>query len=162
MSRRHVGILLVMLLILCHLSAFAQAPPKAYGPAIGVENAKKIAAVALAEAKKNNWYMAVAVVDPSGTLVYYEKMDNTQTGSATVAIEKARTAAMFKRPTKVFDDAVAGGGAGLRALRVPGVIPVEGGIPLIIDDKIVGAVGISGDSSDHDGMCAKAAAEALK
>jgi glc operon protein GlcG len=162
MSRRHVGILLVMLLILCNLSAFAQAPPKAYGPPIGVENAKKIAAGALAEAKKNNWYMAVAVVDPSGTLVYYEKMDNTQTGSATVAIEKARTAAMFKRPTKVFEDAVTGGGAGLRALRVPGVIPVEGGIPLIIDDKIVGAVGVSGDSSDHDGMCAKAAAEGLK
>ena len=162
MSRHHVGILPIMLLILCNLSAFAQAPPKAYGPPIGVENAKRIAAVALAEAKKNNWYMAVAVVDPSGTLVYYEKMDNTQTGSATVAIEKARTAAMFKRPTKVFDDAVAGGGAGLRALRVPGVIPVEGGIPLIIDDKIVGAVGVSGDSSDHDGICAKAAAEALK
>jgi uncharacterized protein GlcG (DUF336 family) len=162
MSRHHVGILPYSLLILCHLSAFAQAPPKAYGPAIGVENAKKIAAVALAEAKKNNWYMAVAVVDPSGTLVYYEKMDNTQTGSATVAVEKARTAAMFKRPTKVFEDAVAGGGAGLRALRVPGVIPVEGGIPLIIDDKIVGAVGVSGDSSDHDGVCAKAAAEVLK
>ena len=162
MSRHHVGILSIMLLILCNLSAFAQAPPKAYGPPIGVENAKRIAAVALAEAKKNNWYMAVAVVDPSGTLVYYEKMDNTQTGSATVAIEKARTAAMFKRPTKVFDDAVAGGGAGLRALRVPGVIPVEGGIPLLIDDKIVGAVGVSGDSSDHDGICAKAAAEALK
>ena len=162
MSRHHIRIMPIMLLILCNLSAFAQAPPKAYGPPIGVENAKKIAAAALTEAKKNNWYMAVAVVDPSGTLVYYEKMDNTQTGSATVAIEKARTAAMFKRPTKVFDDAVAGGGAGLRALRVPGVIPVEGGIPLIIDDKIVGAVGVSGDSSDHDGMCAKAAAEVLK
>jgi uncharacterized protein GlcG (DUF336 family) len=162
MSRHHVAILPIMLLILCNRSAFAQASPKAYGPPIGVENAKKIAAVALAEAKKNNWYMAVAVVDPSGTLVYYEKMDNTQTGSAAVAIEKARTAAMFKRPTKVFEDAVAGGGAGLRALRVPGVIPVEGGIPLIIDDKIVGAVGVSGDSSDHDGMCAKAAAEVLK
>jgi glc operon protein GlcG len=88
-------------------------------------------------------------------------MDNTQTGSATVAIEKARTAAMFKRPTKVFEHAVAGGGAGLRAPRVPGVIPVEGGIPLIIDDKIVGAVGVSGDSSDHDGICGKAAADVL-
>ena len=138
------------------------APPKAYGPAVGVENAKKIAAVALAEAKKNNWYMAVAVVDPSGTLVYYEKMDNTQTGSANVSIEKARTAALFKRPTKVFDNAVTGGGAGLRVLALPGAIPIEGGIPLIIDDKIVGAIGVSGDSSDHDGMCAKAAADALK
>src|SRR5271169_504513 len=161
MSRRYAGILLVPS-ILFSLSAFAQAPPRAYGPAIGVENAKKSAAVALAEAKKNSWYMAVAVVDPSGTLVYYEKMDSTLTGSATVAIEKARTAAMFKPPTKVFEDAVAGGGAGLRALRVPGVIPVEGGIPPNIDDKIVGAVGVSGDSSDHDGIWAKAAAEALK
>jgi glc operon protein GlcG len=162
MSRHCVRILPLALLILCALSAFAQAPPKAYGPPIGVENAKRIAAVALAEAKKNNWYMAVAVVDLSGTLVYYEKMDNTQTGSANVAIEKARTAAMFKRPTKVFDDAVTGGGAGLRVLGLPGGIPIEGGIPLLMDDKIVGAIGISGDSSDHDGMCAKAAADALK
>lgn len=88
-------------------------------------------------------------------------MDNTQTGSATVAIEKARTAAMFKRPTKVSEHAVAGGGAGLRAPRAPRVIPVEGGIPLIIDDKIVGAVGVSGDGSDHDGICGKAAADVL-
>jgi glc operon protein GlcG len=73
--------------------------------------------------------MAVAMFDPSGTLVYHEKMDNTQTGSVTVAIEKARTAAMFKCPTKVFEDAVAGGSAGLRAPRVPGVIPVEGRHP---------------------------------
>ena len=162
MSGRQLVILPGALLILFSLSAFAQAPPKAYGTPIGVKNAKKVAAVALAEAKKNNWYMAVAVVDPSGTLVYYEKMDNTQTGSATVAISKAHSAALFKRPTKVFEDAVAGGGAGLRVLAVPGAIPVEGGIPLIIDDKIVGAVGVSGDSSDHDGICAQAAAEALK
>lgn len=162
MSRRYVGILPITFLVLCSLNALAQAPPKAYGPPIAGENAKKIAAVALAEAKKNNWYMAVAVVDPSGTLVYYEKMDNTQTGSATVAISKARSAALFKRPTKAFDDAVAGGGAGLRVLAVPGAIPVEGGIPLILDDKIVGGIGVFGDSSDHDGICAKAAAEALK
>src|SRR5271154_372044 len=162
MSHRCIGILPFALLILCNLSAFGQAPPKAYGPAIGVEKAKNIAAVALAAAKKNNWYMAVAVVDPSGTLVYYEKMDNTQTGSANVSIEKARTAALFKRPTKVFDNAVTGGGAGLRVLALPGAIPIEGGIPLIMDDKIVGAIGVSGDSSDHDGMCAKAAADALK
>jgi uncharacterized protein GlcG (DUF336 family) len=108
---------------------FREGAAQSIWPAIGVENAKKTAAVALAEAKKNNWFMAVAVFDPSGTLVYYEKMDNTQTGSVTVAIEKARTAAMFKCPTKVFDDAVAGGGAGLRAPRVPGVIPVEGRHP---------------------------------
>ena len=136
--------------------------PKPYGPPIGVESAKKIAAIALAEARKNNWYMAVAVVDPSGTLVYYEKMDNTQTASATVAIEKARTAAMFKRPSKVFEDAVVGGDAGLRVLGIPEIMPIEGGIPIVVDDEVVGAIGVSGDSSDHDGICAQAGASSMK
>ena len=136
--------------------------PKPYGPPIGVESAKKIAAIALAEARKNNWYMAVAVVDPSGTLVYYEKMDNTQTGSAGVSIDKARTASLFKRPSKAFQDLVAGGGQGLRILGLPGAVPIEGGVPLIMDGKIVGAIGVSGDSADHDGICAQAGADALK
>ena len=143
--------------------SFAQAQgAKPYGPPISVEGAKKVAAVALAEARKNNWYMAVAVVDPSGTLVYYEKMDNTQTGSANVAIDKARTASLFKRPSKAFQDMVAGGGQGLRILGLPGAVPIEGGVPLIVEDKIVGAIGVSGDSSDHDGICAQAGADALK
>lgn len=161
MLGRYAGVLSFAMFVLFSTVAFAQIP-KPYGPPIGVENAKKIAAVALAEARKNNWNMAVAVVDPSGTLVYYEKMDNTQTGSADIAIEKAKTAALFKRPSKVFQDAVTGGGAGLRALAVPGVVPVEGGIPLILDDKIVGAIGVSGDSSDHDALCAQAGVDALK
>jgi len=142
-------------------SAPAQAPI-AYGLPVAVENAKKAAAAALAEAKKNNWMMAIAVVDTSGNLIYYEKMDNTQIASATIAIEKARTAARFKRPTKVFHDAVSGGGAGLRFLSMPGVVPVEGGIPLVINNQIVGAIGVSGDSSDHDGICAQAGAATLK
>lgn len=158
---RYAGVLSSAILVLSSAMAFAQMP-NPYGPSIGVENAKKIAAIALAQAKKNNWTMAVAVVDTSGTLVYYEKMDNTQTGSATVAIEKAKTAALFKRPTKVFQDAVTGGGGGLRALAVPGVIPIEGGIPLVLNDKIVGGIGVSGDSSDHDALCAQAAVDALK
>jgi len=161
MSGRYAGVLVLAMFVVFNSVAFAQIA-KPYGPPIGVENAKKIAAVALAEAKKNNWTMAVAVVDPGGTLVYYEKMDNTQAGSANIAIEKAKTAALFKRPSKAFQDAVAGGGAGLRALAVPGVVPIEGGIPLILDDKIVGAIGVSGDSSDHDALCAQAAADALK
>lgn len=136
--------------------------PKPYGPPVGVDSAKKIAAVALAEARKNNWYMAVAVVDPSGTLVYYEKMDNTQTGSASVAIEKARTASLFKRPSKAFQDMVTGGGQGLRILGLPGAVPIEGGVPLIVEGKIIGAIGVSGDSADHDGICAQAGADALK
>jgi uncharacterized protein GlcG (DUF336 family) len=141
--------------------AFGQGP-KPYGPAVGVESAKKIAAIALVEAKKNNWFMAVAVVDPSGTLVYYEKMDNTQTGSADVAIAKARTASLYKRPSKVFQDLVAGGGQGLRILGLPNAVPIEGGIPLVVDGKIVGAIGVSGDSADHDSICAQAGADALR
>ena len=108
-------------------SAFAQMP-NPYGAAVSLENAKKAAAPALAEAVKNNWAMAVAIVDPSGNLVYYEKMDNTQIGSANVAIEKARSAALFKRPTKTYQDALAAGGDGMRILRLQGAVPIEGGI----------------------------------
>jgi hypothetical protein len=99
--------------------AFAQMP-NPYGFSISLENAKKAAMPALAEATKNNWSMAVAVVDPAGNLVYYEKMDNTQLGSANVAIDKARSAALFKRPTKALQDALAAGGDGLRILRLQG------------------------------------------
>jgi glc operon protein GlcG len=136
--------------------------PNPYGAPVGLENAKKAAAPALAEAEKNHWNMAVAIVDPSGNLVYYEKMDNTQLGSANVAIEKARTAALFKRPTKAFQDALAAGGDGLRVLSLKGVTAVEGGIPLVMDGKIVGAIGVSGGASTQDGQCAKAGADALK
>lgn len=139
----------------------AQAPTP-YGAPISLENAKKAAAPALAEALKNHWNMAVAIVDPSGNLVYYEKMDDTQLGSAHVAIDKARSAALFKRPTKVFQDALAAGGEGLRLLKIEGAVPVEGGIPLIMDGKIVGAIGVSGGSSAQDGQCAKAGADAIK
>jgi uncharacterized protein GlcG (DUF336 family) len=124
--------------------------------------AKRVAAAALVEARKNAWFMAVAVVDPHGDLVYYEKMDNTQLGSAKVSVEKARSAALYKRPTKAFQDALAGGGAGLRVLGLEGAVPVEGGLPLIVDGKIIGAIGLSGDLSEHDAQCAKAGAEAVQ
>src|SRR5213080_1866503 len=153
--------LIALLVALSAVSVFAQmAIP--YGLPVGVDNAKKAAAAALAEARKNNWTMAVAIVDPSGNLIYYEKMDNTQLGSAMVAVDKARSAALFKRPTKAFQDALAAGGAGMRVLGLQGVVPVEGGIPLVMDNKIVGAIGLSGDSSEHDGQCAKAGADTLK
>src|SRR3979490_3411029 len=142
-------------------SAVAQMP-NPYGPAISLENAKKAAAPALAEAAKNKWTVAVAIVDPGGNLVYYEKMDNTQIGSANVAIDKARTAALFKRPTKAVQDALAGGGDSIRILRLQGVVPVEGGIPLIVDGKIVGAIGVSGATSAQDAQCAKAGADTVK
>lgn len=151
----------VLFVALCTVSAPAQMPIP-YGPSVSVENAKKAAAVALDEARKGNWKMAVAVVDTGGVLVYYEKMDSTQIGSADLAIDKARTAVRFKRPSKVFQDLVAGGGAGLRILGLPGAVPIEGGVPLVMDGQIVGAIGVSGDSSDHDGICAQAGANTLK
>jgi len=158
--------MLLFAFLCCLVAAFAQQPATnfyltPYGSPVSVETAKKAAAAALAEARKNNWYMVVAVVDPSGDLVYYEKMDNTQLGSAKVAINKARSAALFKRPTKAFQDAVAGGGAGLRVLGLEGAVPVEGGMPLIVDSKIIGAIGLSGDLSEHDAQCARAGSDAV-
>jgi uncharacterized protein GlcG (DUF336 family) len=161
MPFQRIQTLVTLTLIFCFTGAEAQMP-NPYGPPIGVENAKKAAAAALAEAVKNHWTMAVAVVDPSGTLIYYEKMENTQIGSADIAIAKARSAALFKRPTKALQDALAAGGAGLRILGLAGAVPVEGGIPLVADGKIVGAIGLSGDSSDHDGQCAAVGAATIK
>ena len=135
--------------------------PQPYGPAIALAVAKKVAAPALSEALRNNWAMAVAVVDAAGDLVYFEKMDATQAGSVTVAIDKARSAARFKRPTKAFQDALAAGGEGLRVLGLNGAVPVEGGIPIVIDGGIVGAIGVSGGTSPQDGQCARAGADAV-
>ena len=163
MSRKSlVKILAVLLVGFGALGSALAQMPNPYGLPISLENAKKAAAPALAEAAKNNWTMAVAVVGPAGNLIYYEKMDNTQLGSAEVAIDKARTAALFKRPTKAFQDAVAAGGDGLRVLGLKGAVPIEGGIPLVMDGKIVGAIGVSGGTSAQDGQCAKAGADTVK
>jgi len=153
---------LTLLLVICTLGTAIAQMPNPYGLPISLENAKKAAAPALAEAAKNNWNMAVAIVDPAGNLVYYEKMDNTQLGSANVAIDKARTAALFKRPSKAFQDTLVAGGDSVRILKLQGVVPVEGGIPLVMDGKIVGAIGVSGATSAQDGQCAKAGADAVK
>jgi uncharacterized protein GlcG (DUF336 family) len=138
------------------------ASSNAYGLPIALEDAKKAAAAALAEARKNNWTMAVAIVDSGGHLVYYEKMDNTQIAGAKVSIDKARSAVIFKRPTKTMQEMLAAGGAGVRVLRLRGAIPVEGGLPLIADGKIIGGIGLSGDSSENDGRCAQAGVDVLK
>lgn len=149
------------------VTAFGQAPlvppPNVpYGISISPDAAKKVAAAAIAEARKNNWAMAVAVVDTGGFLVYFERMPDTQLGSVEIAIEKAKSAALFRRPTKSFQDTLAGGGDGLRMLRLTGAMPVEGGIPIIVDGKLIGAVGASGGSSDQDGKTAQAGAAASK
>jgi glc operon protein GlcG len=141
--------------------AYAQMP-NPYGPPVNLEAAKKIAAPATAEAVKNGWTIAVAIVDPGGHLVYYEKMDNTQLASEQVSQDKARSATLYKRPTKAFQDALAAGGEGWRVQSLRGAMPVEGGFPLIVDGKIVGAVGVSGATSAQDSQCAKAAADSVK
>ena len=136
--------------------------PIAYGPPINLEAAKKAAASAIAEARKNNWTMAVAIIDIGGNLVYFEKMDGTQTASIKVAIGKGRSAAIWKRPTKVWQDIVAEGGAGLRILALEGAVPIEGGLPLVMDGKIVGGIGVSGGTGAQDGVVAKAGADSVK
>jgi uncharacterized protein GlcG (DUF336 family) len=133
-----------------------------YGTPIGADAAKKVAAAAVAEARKNGWNMAIAIVDPAGDLVYFERIDDTQVGSVDVAIGKARSAARFKRPTKVFQDALAAGGEGLRMLALQGAVPVDGGVPLTVGGRIVGAIGASGGTSAQDGQVAAAGVAALK
>jgi uncharacterized protein GlcG (DUF336 family) len=129
---------------------------------IALDAAKKASAAAFAEARRNGWNMAIAVVDTGGHLVYFEKMDNTQIGSVEVAIEKARSAALFRRPTKVFQEGVAAGGEGLRLLRLEGAVPVDGGIPIVVGGNILGGIGVSGGSGEQDGQVARAGADAVK
>ena len=154
-------LVLTALVALTATSALAQLP-NPYGTSINLENARKLAALSVAEAAKNNFKMAIAIVDISGDLVYFEKMDGTQVGSVAVAQDKARSAARFKRPTKVFQDGLAGGGVGLRLLALQGAVPIEGGLPIIMDGKIVGAIGASGGTSEQDGQTAKAGADSVK
>jgi glc operon protein GlcG len=130
-----------------------------YGQAINLDTAKKLAAGSLAEAKKNNWNVAIAVVDTHGFLVYYEMMDDTQTSSATIAVEKARTAAMFRRPSKDFEDNIAAGRVAV--LGLPGATPIDGGLPIVVGGKIIGAVGVSGVTSAQDAQIAKAGIDGL-
>ena len=126
---------------------------------VTLDLAKKIAAAAEAEAKKNNWNAVIAIVDDGANLVFLERLDNTQLGSLEVAIQKAHTAISFKRPTKAYEDMVAGGRTAI--LGVPGIVPIEGGLPLIVDGQFIGAIGVSGGTAQQDGQVAKAGVEAL-
>jgi len=160
MNSRFVVTMLVGVALSTALARNANAQlPNGYGASISVEIARKLADTATAEGKKNGWNVAVAIVDTAGDLVFFERMDNTQAASTIVAQEKARTAARFKRPTKAFEDALAGGRQAI--LGLPGVTPLEGGLPLVIEGKIVGAIGVSGATSPQDGVCAQAAADTL-
>jgi glc operon protein GlcG len=143
------------------LSAILLAPVASFSahvatkPAITLELAKKLAAKAEEEAAKNKWTVIVAIVDDGGNLVYLSKMDGTQIGSLDVAQKKARTAIKFKRPTKVFEEGVAGGRTAI--LSLPDVIAIEGGVPIVVDGTYIGAIGISGATSSQDGIVAAAA-----
>ncbi len=137
----------------------AQQLPNLYGNDVDVDTARKAADAALAEAKKNGWRVAAAVVDTHGELVFFERMDGTQYGSMHVAQEKARSSAQFKRPTKAFEDAVKG--QNINQLGLPGAVPLEGGLPIFAGDRIIGAIGVSGGTSAQDGECARAGAEAI-
>ena len=159
MNRRLRSLILALALPLSTLCAQTMDMP--YGAPIPLARARQALAAAQAEAKKNNWNVVVAVVDSGGHLVAFERMDTTQTGSVEVALAKAKTAAAFRRPSKAFQDNIAAGGDGLRMLALPGAIPIEGGIPLVIEGKIIGAIGVSGVTSAQDGQIARAGAAAL-
>jgi glc operon protein GlcG len=143
-------------------AAQAQTMPPDYGPPIPFETARKAMAAADAEAAKNNWPVVVAIIDSGGHIVMLHKRDNAQLASIEIAQGKAKTALKFKRPTKVLDDAISGGGAGARFLALKDITPLEGGFPLVIDGKIAGAIGVSGVLSGQDAQIARAAIDALK
>ncbi len=152
---------LVAAAALCLIASAAQAQVPQYGPNVSHEQARKVLAGAIAEARKMNIPMAVAVVDTAGQLVAFERMDNTQSASVNVAQDKASSAAMYRRPTKVFQDVLAAGGVGLRILMLRGANAVEGGLPISVDGKIIGGIGVSGGSSEQDGVVAKAATDGM-
>jgi len=141
-------------LALTTVTATAQAQQRPeYGPAINIAAAKKIAAGVLAECAANKWNVAVAIVDTYGFLVYFERMENTQTASMDIAIGKARTAATYRRTTRVFMDVINKGPA---TATLPGVVASPGGVPIFADGKVIGAAGVSGVTGDQDEQCAKA------
>jgi len=142
--------------------AVAPPPPPPYGPPITLEQAKKVMVGAEAEAKKNSWNVVMVVLDSGGNLVMLQRMDGAQFGSIEVAKDKAYSAVAFRRPTKAFDDALAQGGANLRILKLSGATPLEGGIPIVVDGKLIGAVGVSGVTSAQDAQIGRAGIDNLK
>lgn len=148
-------------LVLTAATAGAQAPPP-YGPGITLDQAKKVMAGAEAEAKKNSWPVVITILDSGGNLVMTQRLDGAQFGSVEVAREKAYSAVAFRRPTKVFEDLVAQGGANLRILRLSGAMPLDGGWPIVIDGKIAGGIGVSGVTGAQDAQIGKAGVDTLK
>jgi glc operon protein GlcG len=139
----------------CAAVASAQDKRPDYGTAVNAAQAKKIAAAVIGECQKNSWNVAVAVVDNHGSLVYFERMDNTQTASVDIAVNKAKTAATYRRPTRVFMDTINKGGPATATLG-GGLTASPGGLPIMVEGKVTGGVGVSGVTGDQDEQCAKA------
>ena len=156
-----VALVLAVFVVFGATAVGAQAPPP-YGLPISLDQAKKAMASAEAEARKNNWSVVITIVDSGGNVVMLQRLDNTQFGSIEVARSKAYTAVAFRRPTKVFQDLVGHGGANLRLLKLEGASVLEGGVPIVVDGKIIGAIGVSGVTSQQDAQIATAGADALK
>lgn len=135
--------------------------PMPYGTPLSLSNAKRMMQAAEAEAERNQWPMVIAIVDSTGHLLMLHRFDQAQYGSVLVAQQKAQTALDFRRPTKVFEDAIANGGVGVRIVSMSNVIALEGGLPIIVDGKIIGAIGVSGMQSGQDAQVARAALSAL-
>jgi glc operon protein GlcG len=151
--------LLAVTLTLLSLAVNAQTPPP-YGLSINIEQAKKAMAAAEAEARKNNWQVVISIVDTGGHLVMLQRLD-AQNASVDIATGKARTAVNFRRPTKALEDGLAANGSALRILAVPGVTPLQGGLPIVVDGKIIGGIGVSGVLATQDEVVAKAGLDTL-
>jgi uncharacterized protein GlcG (DUF336 family) len=132
-----------------------------YGANITLEQARKVYAAAEAEARRANVAVAIAIVDTAGNLVLYQRLDNTQTASVTLAVDKAVSAAIYRRSTKSFQDSLARGGENLRILALSRAVPVEGGLPIVIDGKVIGGIGVSGATGDPDTLIAQAGVKGL-
>jgi glc operon protein GlcG len=151
-----------LLTLVAYSPGNAQTAAPAYGAPIDLALAKRAMAAAEAEALRNNWAVAIAVIDTTGDLVMLQRLDNTNLSSTRIARGKALTALEFRRPTKALEEAIAAGGPGLRLLAIEHVTPIEGGLPLIVDGKIIGAIGVSGGAAYQDAQIGKAGADAIK
>lgn len=155
-STKHLSlaICICVSLLPLQLRAAEDKPRPDYGPDITLDIAKQIASRAVTECQLNQWKVAVAIVNTHGSLVYYERMDNTQSASARVAVDKASTAAMYRRTTREFANIIAKDGPAVMTL--PGVIASPGGLPIVSGGKIIGGIGVSGVNGNQDEQCAKA------
>ena len=160
LNRNLVSTFVGTCLFAASFAASAQTAPLGYGLSINIEQAKKAMVAAEAEARKNNWPVVISIVDVGGHLVMLQRHD-AQNASVDIATGKARTSVNFRRSTKLLEDGLAANGSALRILAVPGVTPLQGGLPIVVDGKIIGGIGVSGVTSVQDEVVAKAGADAL-